>query len=124
MKTFNNNPNLKRELLEELKQHQKIDNFQRDELLINEKYHIDSWYYHLTASIFKNLPEGEYNTFPFDSINILPIGADLNKIKSRYFQIILVNQLRFVNKGSEQEAAMKLCIDLFDKPYDKIKESA
>ncbi|MEM1337291.1 MAG: hypothetical protein AAGF96_06050 [Bacteroidota bacterium] len=152
MKTFNNDPKLKSELINQLDHHQKLDAFIQGQWLtskkiegngfkgcfygctmqtedepiqkFSDKYNIDLWYCHLTEKIFENLPKGEFEKFPKESIDILPIGVDLNKMKSVYFQLLLKDQLRFCEGNEKCEKAIKKCIELFDVPFNEITKSA
>ena len=87
MKAFNNDKELKKGLIEDLKRHQEADAFVRGAWLVDkekveggdfkgcfygctmqtkedplekfsEKYNIDPWYVHITEKIFEGLPEG------------------------------------------------------------------
>ena len=154
MKTFNGDENLKQSLIADLQHHQELDAFVKGTWIakhlgkikgngfrgcfygctmqteidplskFSQKFNIDPWFCHLTERIFEGLPDGEYQTFPLESISKLPVGADLNDIKSKWFKILLTDQLRFVDNGSRQEASIKQCILLFDTPFSEITKSA
>ncbi|MFB3057361.1 MAG: hypothetical protein ACE1ZQ_09405, partial [Ignavibacteriaceae bacterium] len=145
MKTFNNSKELKSELIEKLKHHQDLDTFLQGQWLTDEKvegngfkgcfygctmqtsvdailkfsnkYSVDLWFCMLTENIFEGLPVEESKTFPLECIQALPVGLDINKIKSEWNTIVLKDQLKFVEKGSEQEKAINQCIDLFKVPF-------
>lgn len=82
------------------------------------------WWCYITECIFEGLPKDQAKLFPVQSIGALPIGIDMNIYISEWNKIILTDQLRFVKKGSEQETAIKTCINLFDVPFDKIDKAA
>ena len=156
MKTFNNNKQLKSELINQLKHHQKLDAFIQGEWLtddklegngfkgcfygctmqsknnpikeFSDKYNIDLWYCHVTEKLFEKLPDGEYQKFPLKSIQILPVGFDINKIKSKFHYALLMDkkfgQINFCNGNKEVEDAIKQCAELFKVDFDKIDESA
>lgn len=154
MKTFNNDPKLKEELVNSLRHHQKLDAFVQGEWLrknegkiegdgfrgcfygctmqtsdnpigkFSEKYHIDIWFVALTERIFEGLPFEEAKKFPLCIIENLPVGVDLDLIKSEWFKTVLSDQLRFCGGSVEVEAAIKKCINLFDTPFNKISQHA
>ena len=154
MKTFNGNKELKTELLTQLKHHEKLDAFVQGEWLrksegkidgngfkgcfygctmqteekpltkFSEKYNIDLWYVYVTEKIFEGLPKGESKKFPYESISILPIGVDINKIKSMFHCKVLESQLAFCKNNKPVTEAIKLCMELFSVPYNEISESA
>ena len=149
--TFKNDPALKNELLDKLKHHQELDTFiqgtwltkekvegngfkgcfygctmQSDDNPIQEfsdKYQIDLWYCCLTEKMFEKLPDGEFQSFPVKSIEILPVGFDFNKAKSAFHRGILLKQLEWV-KDELVIKVLNQCADLFLVPYDQIAESA
>ena len=153
MKTFNNNKKLKQELLKTLQHHQDLDAFiqgtwidadsgktesdtfkgcfygctmQTEEDPIekfSEKYNIDLWYCYLTEKIFEGLPKGEYEKFPLESIEVLPIGVDINKIKSLFHYRVLEDQLQFCDSDEKVTNSILKCMELFKTPFDQIDES-
>ena len=156
MKTFNGDKKLKSELIKQLKHHQELDTFVQGAWLTNikvkdngfkgcfygctmqtrdnpvikfsEKYDIDLWYCYLTEKIFENLPSGEYQKFPLESIKVLPIGINFNKIKSKFQYNLLMDKKHgsINNCGDNQKCidAIKQCAKLFKVDFDKIDESA
>tara|TARA_R110002020_G_scaffold17586_1_gene61617 strand:+ start:228 stop:821 length:594 start_codon:yes stop_codon:yes gene_type:complete len=154
MKTFNGSTELKNELIEKLKHHQDLDTFiqggwldtksgkvegngfkgcfygctmQTNEGAIekfSKKYNIDLWYCHLTEKIFEGLPKGKFEKFPLQSIKVLPIGFNINRIKSLFLRKNLENQLQFCKGNKKVTDALNQCIELFKVDFDKIGESA
>ena len=154
MRTFNNDSNLKEELIAKLKHHQELDTFIQGQWLdtesgkvegngfkgcfygctmqtsenplqkFSEKYSIERWFTDITEKIFEGLPSNEANMFPLQCIEALPVGVDLNIIKSKWNIVVLTDQLRFVYVNSEQEKAIKQCISLFEVPFNEITRSA
>ena len=153
MKTFNNNKELKQELIKKLQHHQDLDAFiqgawldtdsgkvegdtfkgcfygctmQTDQDPIekfSEKYDIDLWYCYLTEKIFEGLPKGEYEKFPLESIKVLPVGADINKIKSLFHYRVLESQLEFCKSDRQVTNSVLKCMELFKVPFDQIDKS-
>lgn len=150
MKSFNNKNSTKQELLKKLKHHQDFDAFIQGIWLSDQKidgnvfkgcfygctmqskeensvkefskqYNIDLWYCHVTEKIFEGLPNDQYQKFPYDSIEIIPVGFDLNTIKSKFFQNILKKQLEWVT-NEKVIFAINKCIELFDIPFDHISD--
>ena len=154
MITFNGNEDLKKELIEKLRHHQDLDTFVQGTWLdtdsekvegngfkgcfygctmqtkenpiekFSKKYNIDLWYCHLTEKIFESLPKGKYEKFPLQSIKALPVGFDINKIKSLFHYKILENQLQYCVGDIKVTKAIKQCMALFKTPFNKIEESA
>ena len=154
MLTFNNNPELKKELIETLKHHRELDAYIQGQWLdvnsgkiegngfrgcfygctmqtaeepilkFSEKYFIDLGIVSISEKIFEGLPIDQAKLFPLDLMQAVQVGVDLNIIKSKWNTILLTDQLRFVGKGSEQEKAINLVISLFDRPFNEIVESA
>lgn len=89
----------------------------------SEKYDIDLWYCYLTEKIFEGLPDGEFQSFPYKSIEIIPLNYDFNKAKSAFHRGMLLKQLEWV-EDEKCRAAIQLCADLFLVPFDKIGKSA
>ena len=153
MKTFNNNKALKQELIKKLQHHQDLDAFIQGEWLdtisgkteddtfkgcfygctmqttenpiekFSEKYDIDLWYCYLTEKIFEGLPKGEYEKFPLESIEVLPVGVDINKIKSLFHYRVLESQLQFCDSDEKVTNSILNCMELFKTPFDLIDES-
>jgi hypothetical protein len=151
MLSFNNNQELKDELIAKLKHHQELDTFIQGQWLTNEKvdgngfkgcfygctmqttenpiqkfsekYNIDLWYCYLTEKIFENLPDGEYQKFPLQSIEILPIGFNITKIKSLWFKTTLLKQLDWINDENIR-TILQNTASLFDVDFDKIDINA
>ena len=152
MKAFFENQELKQKLVTELEHHQKLDAFiqgtwitsekienngfkgcfygctmQSEENPLeefSEKYNIDLWYVYLTEKIFEGLPDGEYQKFPLEAIDIIPLGFDFNKIKSRFHQELLKDQVRFCEGDEKCVDAIQDCINLFSVDYIDITRSA
>ena len=154
MKTFNNNKQLKQELLNQLKYHQKLDAFVQGEWLrtkegkidgngfkgcfygctmqtksspllkFSEKYSIDLWYVYLTEKIFEGLSELESKKFPYEAIEIIPVGIDFNRVKSLFHYKLLGNQLQYCKRDEKAIEALKKCMELFKIPFNEITESA
>ena len=152
MKTFNNNKELKQELIKNLQHHQDLDAFIQGAWLdvdsgkvkdigfkgcfygctmqtnqdpiekFSEKYNIDLWYCYITEKIFEGLPKGEYEKFPLRSIEILPIGVDINKIKSLFHYRVLEDQLQFCKSDEKVTKSILKCMELFKTPFDQIDE--
>ena len=153
MKTFGNNKKLKQELIKKLQHHQDLDAFIQGEWLdtisgkteddtfkgcfygctmqttedpiekFSEKYNIDLWYCYLTEKIFEGLPRGEYEKFPLQSIEILPVGVDINKIKSLFYYKVLESQLQFCDSDEKVTNSILNCMELFKTPFDLIDKS-
>jgi len=156
MKTFNNKKRTKTALLKKLKHHQDLDTFIQGNWLtdekvegngfkgcfygctmqtedspiekFSEKYDIDLWYCYLTEKLFEGLPDGEYQTFPYQSIDLLPVGLDINKIKSKFHYALLMDekfgQVNYCQGDKKCEDAIKQCAELFKVDFDKIDKSA
>jgi hypothetical protein len=87
------------------------------------KHDIDLWYVYLTERIFEGLPAGEFQQFPYDSIAVVPLNYDFNKIKSPFNKAMLLKQLDWLT----DENVRKVITDtasLFDTPFNEIDESA
>ena len=151
MNTFNGSQRLKDELLAKLKHHQELDTFIQGKWLTDEKvsgngfkgcfygctmqtqenpikkfsdkYHIDLWYCSLTERIFEGLPNGEYQKFPMQSIEVLPVDFNITKIKSKWFKATLLKQLDWITDEKIIEI-LKNTSRLFDVDFDKISASA
>ncbi|HRH36464.1 MAG TPA: hypothetical protein PKY12_15470, partial [Catalimonadaceae bacterium] len=89
----------------------------------SEKYGIDLWYCHVTEKIFEGLPDGEFQSFPYKSIKVVPLNYDFNKAKSDFHRGMLLKQLDWV-KDEKCRSAIQQCADLFLVAFDKIEESA
>ncbi len=156
MKTFNNDEKLKLEVVKNLEHHQKLDAFMQGEWLTKEKidvnvfkgcfygctmqtnespidkfskkYSIDLWYCYLTEKIFEGLPDGEYQKFPLESIKILPIGIEFNKIKSKFFYHLLMDedfgQINYCEDNKDGIKSIKKCAELFKNDFNDIDQSA
>ena len=154
MLTFNNDKKLKSSLLKKLKHHQKLDTFVQGSWLkleegkvegngfrgcfygctmqtnsnamgkFSEKYHIDRWFTDITEKIFEGLEISKAKKFPVEIIKSLPVGLDLDSIKSEFHKLILVDQLKYVEKDSDQYKAINQCIELFSVPFNEITWSA
>lgn len=102
--TFYGETELKQSLLKYTKEHQEIDAYRRGSWLKEKKasngnfkgcfygcmtqssentlekaskqYGIPLWYVHVTENIYEGLPENEWLEFPFQAIEILPVGID------------------------------------------------
>ena len=150
MKTFNSNKELKQELIKKLQHHQDLDAFIQGAWLdtdsgesegdvfkgcfygctmqtiedpiekFSKKYNIDLWYCYITEKIFEGLPKGEYEKFPLESIKVLPVGADLNKIKSLFHYRVLESQLEFCENDKKVTDSIRKCMELFKVPFDQI----
>lgn len=135
MVTFNNDEKLKQQLITELEYHQEMDDvapkkFEHSFLLysmqidgnalqkFSKKYHIDKWFTDITVKISKGLTSSKAKIFTLKAIEALPVGLDMNTVKSKWFKILLTDQLRFVNQVSEQEAAIRQHIDLFSEKFN------
>ena len=150
IKTFYGEPELKASLIQKTLQHQEADSYIRGKWLSNEKtskgfkgcwlgcmtqsddrtiekaskqYGLPLWYVSVGENIYENLPENEWLDFPLQSIEVLPVGVDLNAACSMFFKRLLEDQLRFCEKGSKTESAIKQCIELFNVPFDEISLS-
>ena len=153
MKTFNSNKKLKQELIKKLQHHQDLDAFIQGAWLdtdsgkaegdifkgcfygctmqtiedpiekFSEKYNIDLWYCYITEKIFEGLPKGEYEKFPLESIEVLPVGVDINKIKSLFHYKILESQLEFCESDKKVTDSVLKCMELFKVPFDQIDKS-
>jgi hypothetical protein len=151
MTIFNNDQLLKDELLAKLKHHQDLDTFTKGKWLtdekvegngfkgcfygctmqttqnpiskFSEKYHVDLWYCHLTENIFENLPDGHYQKFPYQSIEVLPLNFDFNKFKSKWLKTTLLKQLDWVT-NEKVITLIKNTAQLFEVDFDKITEDA
>jgi hypothetical protein len=151
MKAFNNKKALKKELIAQLKHHQKLDTFIQGTWItgdpvpgngkkgcfygctmqtedeprekFSQKYDIDLWYCFLTERLFEGLPDGEFQKFPVESIEIIPVGFDFDKIKSPFFKANLLKQLEWVKDKGVRKVIME-CAALFDTPFGQINEEA
>jgi hypothetical protein len=151
MKAFNDSQQLKDELLVQLKHHQDLDAFVQDKWLtdikvegngfkgcfygctmqtkvtpreaFSEKYDIDLWYCYLTENLFEGLPDGEYQKFPYESIDIIPIGYDFNKVKSAFERGKLLKMLEWVTDETVIDIIHQ-CADLFLVPFNEIDMEA
>jgi hypothetical protein len=150
MKAFKNEEQ-KQKLLTQLKYHQDLDAFVQGKWLdkkiegngfkgcfygctmqteeeprekFSEKYQIDLWYCYLTEKIFECLPKGEFEKFPYESIEIIPAGFDFNKAKSRFFWLVLEDQKRFSDGNQNVLDSIIQCQKLFEVDFDKINSSA
>ena len=156
MKTFKGRKKLKESLVKELKEHKRLDAFIQGEwisdeetangnlkgcfygctmqtddhplLKFSEKYDIDLWYVHLTEKLYEGLPTGEYQNFPLEAIEVLPLNFDINKIKSKFHHALLMDeengQINYCVENKECKEAVELCANLFNVDYDKIDVSA
>jgi hypothetical protein len=150
MKTFNGNQKQKDELLEKLLHHQNLDTFIQGDWLsdtkvegngfkgcfygctmqtqdrpreaFSELYNIDLWYCYITEKIFEGLPDGEYQTFPYKSIEILPVDFDFNVVKSAFHRGMLLKQLDWVTDENVVKVIHQ-CADLFLVPFNEIDKS-
>lgn len=147
MLTFNNDTQVKLDLLVLLKHHQDLDTFIKGDWLasekiegngfkgcfygctmqtrtnpreaFSEKYNIDLWFCYITERIFEGLPKGEFEKFPYDSINILPVGFNFEIVKSMFHRGILLKQLDWL-KNDNIIKIVKDCADLFLVPFNEI----
>lgn len=133
-------------LLSELKAHQLADDFVRGQWLQNdgikgcfygctmktnsnprerfsEKYGIDLWYCYLTERIFEGLPEGEFESFPYNSIEVLPLNFDFDQVKSDFNKALLLKQLDWIKDDSVREVLLNTS-KLFDVPFSEIDKKA
>ena len=150
--TFYNEPELKESLLKYTKEHQEIDAYRRGSWLKEEKasnghfkgcfygcmtqsedntlgkaskqYGLPLWYVHVTEKIYEGLPENEWLSFPYEAIEVLPVGIDMNVIRSLWNYNLLKDQLRFLQWNKQAKEAVNKCMDLYLVPFDKILESA
>jgi hypothetical protein len=150
MNSFNNDQTIKDEILKKLLHHQELDAFVQGAWLtdekvegdyfkgcfygctmqtennpreaFSEKYNIDLWYCYLTEKIFEGLPKEESKSFPYASIDIVPLGFDFNKIKSEWFKQNLIKQKEFV-KDENVLKVLDKCILLFETPFNEISKS-
>ena len=132
METFNGDKELKKELVKQLKHHEKLDAFkgsfygcimQTDDSpreKFSEKYNIPLWYCYLTEHIFENLPKEQSKTFPVESIEILDVGIDLNQIRSKFNYKQLESLLEFCKNSKNVTSVIKQCMELFTVSFDKI----
>ena len=151
MKAFNNNQELKNEVLADLKKHQEMDDFIQGSWLQNEtndagefkgcfygctmqtkndpieafsdKYNIDLWYCYLTEKIFEGLPKDEARFFPYQSIEKIPLNFDFNIFKSEFFKALLTKQKEWITEENVVKVLVQ-CIELFSVPFDKISKEA
>lgn len=84
------------------------------------KYDLDIWFVVVAVTIFRGLPEPIDKNFIQDCIEIIPVGANFNLIKSEWHKTILTDQLRFAERGSEKELAIKRCIKVFEVDFKNI----
>ena len=150
--TFYNEPELKESLLRYTKEHQEADAYKRgswvfDEIANNgakkgcfygcmtqsedntlekaaKQYGLPLWYVHVTEKIYEGLPEDEWLEFPYQAIEVLPVGIDTNKIRSLFNYKLLEDQLRFCKENEQVTDAIKECMKLFEDDFDKIDYSA
>ena len=94
----------------------------------SEKYNIDLWFVHITEKLFEGLPASEYQNFPLEAIEKLPVDFDINKIKSDFHYALLMDkdngQITFAKGNKEVETAIKQCAELFKTDFDKIDKEA
>ena len=60
----------------------------------SELYGLPLTYVHLTENIYENLPEGEWQTFPHEAIERLPVGVDLTSVMNRFWYRLLMDDDR------------------------------
>ena len=147
MKTFNKKK--KEEVLKIALEHQEQDRFIQGDWLKSEKVNelfkgcffgcmtqtdnntlseaskqlqIPLWLVHVSEKIFEGLDSKESLTFPVELLNSIPINNDLDKVWKQWNTIVLTDQLRFVDKDSKQEKAIKEVINLYNT--EKITRSA
>ena len=118
IKSFNNNPVLKKKCVDLAQFHQDADNFIQGNWLsgeqngdfekgcgigcmtqvgksealqvFSEKYHIDLWYVHLIEKIFEGLSDLESKTLIKDAFEVVPVGFDFDKCKSLFhFRVLM-----------------------------------
>ena len=154
MKTFYTEKELKESLLKYTKEHQEVEAYMRGSLLFTEEklakngsikgcfygcmtqssektfekasnqYGLPLWYVHVTERIYEGLPESEWLSFPYEAIEILPVGIDMNIIRSRFNYFLLKDQLRFTKKESQQYKAIIQCMNLYTVSFNNIDRSA
>ena len=89
----------------------------------SEKYGIDLWYCYLTEKIFEGLPKGEFEAFPFNSIGVVPLDFDFNKIKSPFNKALLLKQLDWITYETVRAVLINTA-KLFDTPFNEIDKGA
>jgi len=88
-----------------------------------KKYDIDLWYCYLTKRIFRGMPNEESKKFPYESIEILPLNFDFNKIKSPFHKEVLIKKSEFI-KNAEIKKTITDAAQLFDVPFNEIDKEA
>ena len=152
MKTFYGEQELKNSLLKYTREHQIADAYTRGTWLENnyakngslkgcfygcmtqssvktlskasEQYGLPLWYVHVTEKIYEGLPKEDFLKFPYNAIEILPVGLDMNMVRSRFNYELLKDQLKFSNGNKQVEDSIKQCMNLYVVPFDIINESA
>ncbi len=146
--TFYNEPYLKESLLAYTKEHMEIDAYRRGKWLQKEKasnghfkgcfygcmtqsdentleiateqYGLPLWYVYVTEEIYEGLPGNEWLSFPYEAIEVLPVGIDMNKIRSLWNYRLLERQLTFCKGNDDVTKAIKQCMNLFKVDFAKI----
>ena len=152
MKTFYGETELKQSLLKYTKEHQEADSYIRGEWLNGVKskngsikgcfygcmtqsrentlekascqYGLPLWYVYVTEKIYEGLPEDKWLSFPYEAIELLPVGIDMNKIRSEFNRRLLTDQLRFFKGDKIYIDAINKCIDLYNVPFNQIGKLA
>ena len=152
MVTFYGEPQLKESLLKYTKEHQEADAYKRgswvfDEIAKNgskkgcfygcmtqtkdntlskasEQYGLPLWYVHVTEKIYEGLPENEWLEFPYQAIEVLPVGLDMDKTRSLWNYRLLEDQKQFAQGNEEVLEAINKCQELFKGRFSEIDKSA
>jgi len=88
-----------------------------------KKYDIDLWYCYLTEKIFENLPGDQFKSFPYDSINIIPLNFDFNVVKSEWNKAMLLKQLDWITDEKVRKVLLNTA-KLFYIPFNEIDKEA
>lgn len=136
MKSFHNNPKIKAKYLRRVNNHFKADQIVKGSYWENGKgcavgctIHSDQhknyetelgvpeWLARLEDTIFEGLPNDLAKTWPGEFLKAIPIGKDLNSIRSEYVSFVLrSNYENFdVLKYSHIKDIIETCANLYDQ---------
>jgi hypothetical protein len=129
--SFHNNPAIKQQTLDNLKEHLRLDEIIKGTgwsngrgcavgCTLNEYSHkayedelgLPEWLAHLEDVIFENLPDGLHKTFPLEMIEAIPVGVCLEKLK----HILSVKRLvPLAQKNPEVHDFIMAVVDLHER---------
>jgi hypothetical protein len=126
--TFYRKPELKENLLKQIKKHQRITSMTAYVIQDLENtlqktaklYGLPLWYLHVTEKIYEGLPEDEWLEFPYQAIDVLPVGISTDTIRSLWSYKLLESQLQYAKENKQVETAIRQCMELFQVPFNEI----